>query len=501
MVYPFRYFDARVGNCTAMKQSVASVWANLYIYDTKYLRNGGTCNMKLWGGRFTKETNKLVHNFNASLSFDQKFYEEDITGSIAHVTMLAEQQIISSDDKDKIIGGLKSILEDIKSGKLIIDEEHEDIHSFVEAHLIERVGDAGKKLHTGRSRNDQVALDMKLYTRKEVLEMDSLLKNLLESLLKIMKENINTIMPGFTHLQKAQPITLAHHFGAYFEMFKRDRSRLDDIHKRMNLCPLGSGALAGTTYPLDREYTANLLGFDGPTLNSMDSVSDRDYLIEFLSALSTIMMHLSRFCEEICIWNSNEYRFVNIDDSYSTGSSIMPQKKNPDIAELIRGKTGRVYGALASILTTMKGIPLAYNKDMQEDKELSFDAIDTVKGCIVLFTGMIDTMTFNKDIMEASTKNGFTNATDAADYLVNHGVPFRDAHGIVGQLVLFCEEKGIALDDMTLDEYKAISPVFEDDIYDAISLETCVDKRTTIGAPGPDAMKKVIEIYKEYLSK
>ena len=457
--------------------------------------------MKLWGGRFTKETNQLVHNFNASLSFDQKFYEEDIEGSIAHVTMLAEQGILTNEDKEAIIGGLQSIRDDIRDGKLVFTEEHEDIHSFVEAHLIERIGDAGKRLHTGRSRNDQVALDMKLYTRKEIKEMEHLLFGLLQSLLKIMKENIDTIMPGFTHLQKAQPITLAHHMGAYFEMFKRDRSRLDDIHKRMNLCPLGSGALAGTTYTLDREYTANLLGFDGPTLNSMDSVSDRDYLIEFLSALSTIMMHLSRFCEEICIWNSNEYRFVNIDDSYSTGSSIMPQKKNPDIAELIRGKTGRVYGALASILTTMKGIPLAYNKDMQEDKELSFDAIDTVKGCIVLFTGMIDTMTFNKDIMEASTKNGFTNATDAADYLVNHGVPFRDAHGIVGQLVLFCEEKGIALDDMTLDEYKAISPVFEDDIYDAISLETCVDKRTTIGAPGPDAMNKVIEIYKEYLSK
>ena len=455
--------------------------------------------MKLWGGRFTKEENQLVHNFNESLSFDQKFYKQDIQGSLAHVKMLGKQGIITTDEMNDIIKGLESIRVDLDNGTLQFDNS-EDIHSFVEAHLIERIGDAGKKLHTGRSRNDQVALDMKLYTRHEVEEINDLLKTLLNSLLKVMEENTETFMPGFTHLQKAQPITLAHHFGAYFEMFKRDRSRLDDIHKRMNLCPLGSGALAGTTYPLDREYTAMLLGFDGPTLNSMDSVSDRDYLIEFLSALSTIMMHLSRFCEEICIWNSNEYCFVNIDDSYSTGSSIMPQKKNPDIAELIRGKTGRVYGALASILTTMKGIPLAYNKDMQEDKELSFDAIDTVKGCIVLFTGMIDTMTFNKDIMEASTKNGFTNATDAADYLVNHGVPFRDAHGIVGQLVLFCEEKGIALDDMTLDEYKAISPVFEDDIYDAISLETCVDKRTTIGAPGPDAMKKVIEIYKEYLA-
>ena len=456
---------------------------------------------QLWGGRFTKETDQLVYKFNASISFDQRFYEQDIKGSMAHVTMLAKQGILTDAEKETIITGLQGILDDVKSGKLEITDKYEDIHSFVEANLIDRIGDAGKKLHTGRSRNDQVALDMKLYTRDEVVEINVLLKTLLSSLLNVIENNTETYMPGFTHLQKAQPITLAHHFGAYFEMFKRDRDRLDDIYKRMNYCPLGSGALAGTTYPLDREYTAQLLDFDGPTLNSMDSVSDRDYIIELLSALSTIMMHLSRFCEEICIWNSNEYRFVNIDDSYSTGSSIMPQKKNPDIAELIRGKTGRVYGALTSILTTMKGLPLAYNKDMQEDKELTFDAIDTVKGCIVLFTGMIDTMTFNKDIMEASTKHGFTNATDAADYLVNHGVPFRDAHGIVGQLVLFCEEKKIALDDMTLDEYKAISPVFEDDIYNSISLETCVNKRTTIGAPGPDAMKKVIKVYKEYLNK
>ncbi len=457
--------------------------------------------MKLWGGRFTKETNKLVHNFNASLSFDQKFYKQDIQGSIAHVTMLAKQGIIEESDKVAIINGLNSILTDIENGHLEFTPEHEDIHSFVEAHLIERIGDPGKKLHTGRSRNDQVALDMKLYVRDEVVELDSLLKTLLLSIMNVLEANTETFMPGFTHLQKAQPVTLAHHFGAYFEMFKRDRSRLTDIYDRMNYCPLGAGALAGTTYPLDREYTASLLNFDGPTLNSMDSVSDRDYVIELMSALSTIMMHLSRFCEEIIIWNSNEYRFVNIDDSYSTGSSIMPQKKNPDIAELIRGKTGRVYGALTSILTTMKGIPLAYNKDMQEDKEFAFDAIDTTKGCIALFTGMIDTMTFNKDVMESSAKNGFTNATDAADYLVNHGVPFRDAHGIVGQLVLFCEGKGISLDDMTLDEFKAISPVFEEDIYDAISLKTCVDKRLTIGAPGKEAMDKVIAINKEYLSK
>lgn len=457
--------------------------------------------MKLWGGRFTKETNQLVHNFNASISFDQKFYKQDIEGSIAHVTMLAAQGIINDDEKDSIIKGLQGILADIDNGSLILDGEHEDIHSFVEAHLIERIGDVGKKLHTGRSRNDQVALDMKLYTRDEVKEIDALLKDLLQELYKIMKENVETFMPGFTHLQKAQPITLAHHMGAYFEMFKRDRSRMHDIFDRMNYCPLGSGALAGTTYPLDRNLTASLLEFAGPTLNSMDSVSDRDYIIELLSACSTIMMHLSRFCEEICIWNTNEYQFVDIDDSYSTGSSIMPQKKNPDIAELIRGKTGRVYGALVSILTTMKGLPLAYNKDMQEDKELTFDAIDTVKGCIVLFTGMLASMKFNKDVMEASAKNGFTNATDAADYLVNHGVPFRDAHGIVGQLVLFCIEKNISLDDMTLEEFKAISPVFEEDIYEAISMKNCVEKRNTIGAPGTVAMALVLEECEAYLNK
>lgn len=459
--------------------------------------------MKLWGGRFTKETDQLVHNFNESLSFDQKFYRQDIRGSIAHVKMLAKQGILSEEDRDCVIKGLEGILEDLDSKKLTVsaDSGYEDIHSFVEGTLTERIGEAGKRLHTGRSRNDQVALDMKLYTRDEIDEIDGLVKALLEELLVIMETNTETFMPGFTHLQKAQPITLAHHMGAYFEMFLRDRSRLADIRKRMNYCPLGSGALAGTTYPLDRTYTAELLGFDGPTLNSMDSVSDRDYLIELLSALSTISMHLSRFCEEIIIWNTNEYRFVEIDDSYSTGSSIMPQKKNPDIAELIRGKCGRVYGALVSLLTTMKGIPLAYNKDMQEDKELTFDAIDTVKGCLALFTGMISTMTFRRDVMEASAKNGFTNATDAADYLVNHGVPFRDAHGIVGQLVLLCIQKGIALDDLSLEEYQKISPVFEEDIYEAISMKTCVEKRMTIGAPGPDMMRKVIETYRKLLKK
>lgn len=456
---------------------------------------------QLWGGRFTKETDKLVYNFNASIGFDQKFYRQDIRGSIAHVTMLAKQGILNADEKEQIIGGLEGILADVESGKLEITSEYEDIHSFVEANLIDRIGDAGKKLHTGRSRNDQVALDMKLYVRDEITELDGLVRNLLEVIEKIMEENLHTYMPGFTHLQKAQPITLAHHMGAYFEMFRRDRDRLQDIYKRMNLCPLGSGALAGTTYPLDRSYTAELLGFDGPTFNSMDSVSDRDYVIELLSALSTIMMHLSRFSEEVIIWNTNEYRFVEIDDAYSTGSSIMPQKKNPDIAELVRGKTGRVYGALMSILTTMKGLPLAYNKDMQEDKELTFDAIDTVKGCLALFTGMLDTMKFRREVMEDSAKNGFTNATDAADYLVGKGVPFRDAHGIVGRLVLYCIDKNISLDDMCLEEYRSISPVFEEDIYDAISMKNCVERRNTIGAPGADAMKAVLAENQKYLKE
>ncbi len=454
---------------------------------------------QLWGGRFTKETDRLVYNFNASVTFDRKMYRQDIIGSKAHAAMLGKQGVLTQEETQAILEGLDGILEDVENGKLQITSEYEDIHSFVEAVLTQRIGDAGKKLHTGRSRNDQVALDMKLYVRDELDETEDLLKELLKSLLQIMEENTDTYMPGFTHLQKAQPVTLAHHIGAYFEMFRRDRERLADVRKRLNLCPLGSGALAGTTYPLDRDFTARCLGFDGPTRNSMDSVSDRDYVIEFLSALSTIMMHLSRFCEEIIIWNSNEYRFVEIDDAYSTGSSIMPQKKNPDIAELIRGKTGRVYGALMSILTTMKGIPLAYDKDMQEDKELTFDAIDTVKGCIALFRGMVSTMTFRKDVMEQSAGRGFTNATDAADYLVRHGVPFRDAHCIVGQLVLVCLEKGISMDELPLDEYKKISPAFEEDVYEAISLKTCVEKRNTFGAPGPEAMEKVIGECRAYL--
>lgn len=456
---------------------------------------------QLWGGRFTKETDKLAYAFNASISFDQRLLPQDIAGSRAHVKMLAKQGILTEKERDAVLAGLESILADVEAGKLEITDKYEDVHSFVEANLIDRIGDPGKKLHTGRSRNDQVALDMKLYVRDEIANIDEELAELLGNLLQQMKANIDTFMPGFTHLQKAQPTTLAHHLGAYFEMFRRDRGRLADVKKRLNLCPLGSGALAGTTYPLDRAYTAQQLGFDGPTRNSMDSVSDRDYVIELLSGLSLVMMHLSRFCEEVILWNSNEYRFVEIDDGYSTGSSIMPQKKNPDIAELVRGKTGRVYGALTSMLTTMKGIPLAYDKDMQEDKEFTFDAIDTVKGCVRLFSGMLKTMRFNKPRMEESAKHGFTNATDAADYLVNHGVPFRDAHGIVGQLVLYGIEHNKALDDFALEEFKAVSPVFEQDIYEAISLNTCVEKRNTIGAPGHAAMQAEIAEAENYLKQ
>ena len=456
---------------------------------------------QLWGGRFTKATEQKVFDFNASISFDKNLFTQDVEGSIAHAVMLGKQGILTVEEKDAIVKGLAGIREDVEAGKLAIDETQEDIHSFVEATLIERIGDTGKKLHTGRSRNDQVALDMRLYTRAHVVETDNRLKELLHVILHTMEENLETYMPGFTHLQKAQPVTLAHHYGAYFEMFKRDRLRLKDIYARMNYCPLGAGALAGTTYPLDRNYTASLLGFEGPTLNSMDSVSDRDYLIEYLAALSTIMMHLSRFSEEIIIWNSNEYGFVEIDDAYSTGSSIMPQKKNPDIAELVRGKTGRVYGALMSLLTTMKGLPLAYNKDMQEDKELTFDAIRTVENCLELFTGMLSTMKFKKDTMERSAVKGFTNATDAADYLVNHGVPFRDAHGIIGRLVLYCIDKNKSIDELGIDELRTFSDKFEPDVYDAISLKTCVEKRLTFGATGPSMMKDVSALNRKYLEE
>ena len=455
--------------------------------------------MKLWGGRFTKETNKLVESFNESLSFDHRFYKQDIRGSIAHVKMLAKQNILTDDERDKIIEGLNSIEKDIESGVLKFDDGSEDIHSYVEAHLIERIGETGKKLHTGRSRNDQVALDMKLYVRDEIDELKDLLYELLSEVLRIMEENTTTYMPGFTHLQKAQPTTLAHHFGAYFEMFIRDFDRLCSTRKRMNLSPLGSGAFAGTTYDLDRDYVASLLEFETATRNSMDSVSDRDYLLELLSDLAIISMHLSRLSEEIIIWNTDEYRFVEMDDTYSTGSSIMPQKKNPDIAELIRGKSGRVYGSLISLLTTMKGLPLAYNKDMQEDKEMSFDAIDTVKSLIKLMSGMLSSMKFNNERMAKSARGGFTNATDAADYLVKKNVAFRDAHEIVGRLVLYGIEHGKALDDFSLEEFRNISEYFDYDIYDAISLKTCVEKRNTKGAPGLTAIMNEIKESKKLL--
>ncbi|MDR1017270.1 MAG: argininosuccinate lyase [Lachnospiraceae bacterium] len=454
---------------------------------------------QLWGGRFEKETDKLVYDFNASIGFDKRMYKQDIEGSLAHVKMLGKCKILTEEEMNNIISGLNGILTDIEAGKLEITSEYEDIHSFVEAILTERIGDDGKKLHTGRSRNDQVATDTKLYTRYEIEEIKIRIKHLLEVLVNIISANMETYMPGFTHLQKAQPVTLSHHMSAYYEMFYRDYMRLSSILERMDTCPLGSGALAGTTYPLDRQYSAELLGFKGPTLNSMDGVSDRDYIIEVLSAISTIMIHLSRFSEEIILWNSNEYRFVTIDDGYSTGSSIMPQKKNPDIAELVRGKSGRVIGDNIGFLVTMKGLPLAYNKDMQEDKEGVFDAIDTVKSCLTLFAGMMDTITFNKSIMEESAKAGYTNATDVADYLVLKGIPFRDAHSIVGKLVLICDKEKISLDQLPLDEYKSLCDAFDEDIYEAISMKTIVDKRKTIGGPSKDAMKQVLEIYEKQL--
>ena len=453
----------------------------------------------LWGGRFTQPTDRKVFDFNASLRFDKRLVFQDIMGSMAHAGMLGRCGIIPKEESDDIIHALGDMERELKEGKLEVTGEYEDIHSFTESELIRRLGDTGKKVHTGRSRNDQVALDMRLYIRGSVLDTDALLKELLTTLLKLMKENIDTVMPGFTHLQKAQPTTLCHHLGAYFEMFKRDRSRMEDTFRRMNYSPLGSGAFAGTTYPLDREYTAELLGFYGPTMNSMDGVSDRDYLIDYLSALSEIMMHLSRFSEEVIIWNTDEYRFIELDDAYSTGSSIMPQKKNPDIAELVRGKTGRVYGALMGLLTTMKGLPLAYNKDMQEDKESAFDAIDTVHVCLELFTDMIATAKFNKDRMAASARLGFTNATDAADYLVRKGMPFRDAHGVIGRLVVHCIDERKAIDELSIDELKGFSELFEDDIFEAIDVKTCVDKRLTIGAPGIKPMEAAITHYDAYL--
>jgi argininosuccinate lyase len=456
--------------------------------------------MKLWGGRFEKSTNVMVDDFNSSIRFDQRLYKQDITGSIAHVSMLAKQSIISTKDADIIKKGLEELLLDIENNKIEFDIEAEDIHMNIEKLLIDKVGVVGKRLHTGRSRNDQVALDMRMYLKEEIKEIKLMIIKLLETLLAISKDNLDTIMPGYTHLQKAQPITFAHHLMAYFEMFKRDIDRLDDTYKRMNYLPLGAGALATTTYPLDREYVANALEFDGVCLNSIDAVSDRDYCVELLNTISILMMHLSRFCEEIILWCSNEFQFIELDDAYSTGSSIMPQKKNPDIAELVRGKTGRVYGSHIALLTTMKSLPLAYNKDMQEDKEVTFDAIDTVKMCLLIFTNMLKTIKVNSINMYKGASGGFTNATDAADYLVNKGIPFRDAHEIIGKLVIYCINNNKNLEGMSLEEYKAVSTVFDTDIYDAISLETCVNKRNVIGGPSKEMMSKVIAINEDYIT-
>ncbi|MBQ8541009.1 MAG: argininosuccinate lyase [Clostridia bacterium] len=457
--------------------------------------------MKLWGGRFEKATDKKVDDFNSSIRFDQRMYRQDITGSIAHARMLGKQGIISLEDSQLIIKTLSEILSDIEDGKVEFEIDAEDIHMNVEKILIERIGDTGKRLHTGRSRNDQVALDIRMYVKDEIVEIKAMLTELIETLLNLAEEHTKTIMPGYTHLQKAQPITFAHHVMAYTNMILRDLDRLNDTYRRVNVMPLGSGALAGTTHPLDREAVAEELGFAAVTTNSLDGVSDRDFAIELTSNLSLIMMHLSRFSEELILWSSNEFRFVTMDDGYSTGSSIMPQKKNPDVAELIRGKTGRVYGSLMALLTVMKGIPLAYNKDMQEDKENLFDAIDTVKLCTPVFNGMVKTMKVNKEIMLRGAKGGFANATDVADYLVKKGVPFREAHAIVGRMVLSAEKAGKALDDLTIAEMKECSEFIENDIYDAISMTTCVEGRSLIGGPAESAVLKSVEIAKKLLNE
>lgn len=454
---------------------------------------------KLWGGRFQKSTDTLVDDFNSSIRFDQRFYKQDILGSIAHVRMLGKQGIIPVKDSQLIEKTLKEILADIEDGKIEFDIAAEDIHMNIEQILISRIGDVGKRLHTGRSRNDQVALDMRMYVKDEISAIQTMISDLQMVLLNISKENLETILPGYTHLQKAQPITVAHHFMAYFEMLKRDKARLEDTYKRTNILPLGSGALAATTYPLDREYVAKELGFDTISLNSLDAVSDRDFCIELLNSLSILMMHLSRFSEEIIIWCSHEFQFIELDDAFSTGSSIMPQKKNPDIAELVRGKSGRIYGSLMALLTTMKSLPLAYNKDMQEDKEPVFDAIDNVKMCLPVFTDMVKTMKIRKEKMYEGAKGGFTNATDLADYLVKKGIPFRDAHEIVGKIVFSCIQRNIGLEDMTLEEYKHASSIIENDVFKAISLEECVNKRNVIGGPSKEMMQKVIKINEEYL--
>ena len=457
--------------------------------------------MKLWGGRFKSGVNELVNTFNASISIDSRMYKEDIIGSLAHVKMLGRQGIISSKDSEKIVNGLNEILKRIENGVIDIDNASEDIHSFIESTLTYYIGDEGKKLHTGRSRNDQVALDTKLYVKKYLIMVANQVLNLQTVILNKAKENINTIMPGYTHMQKAQPITFAHHIMAYAEMLKRDYGRLLDCYDRMNEMPLGSGALATSTYPIDRNFVSNELGFNNPTINSIDSVSDRDYAIEALSALSLIMMHLSRFSEEVILWCTGEFNFVELDDAYSTGSSIMPQKKNPDVAELVRGKTGRVYGDLMTLLTVMKGIPLAYNKDMQEDKEALFDGLDTVLISIQTFTGMLDTMKIKKDVMKKAASGGFTNATDVADYLVKKGEAFRNAHEIVGKIVLYCIDENKAIDDLSLDEFKSFSPFFEEDVYKAIDLITCVEERSVMGGPSSSSVQSQISLLENFISE
>lgn len=454
--------------------------------------------MKLWGGRFTKSTDSFTDHFHSSISFDSRMYEEDITGSIAHATMLGKQNIIPQADADLIVKTLKEILGDIEEGKVVFDEKAEDIHMNLESILIGRIGDVGKRLHTGRSRNDQVALDTRMYTKKEIIAIQSLLKDLMVVLNTLAAQHTETIMPGYTHLQRAQPVTFAHHLLAYIEMFKRDYDRLCDAFKRTDVLPLGSGALATTTYPLDRLFVAETLGFSAITQNSMDGVSDRDFCIELVSDLSILMMHLSRFCEEIILWSSHEFRFIELDDAYATGSSIMPQKKNPDMAELIRGKTGRVYGHLMGLLTTMKGLPLAYNKDMQEDKEALFGAIDTVKMCVPVFSNMMATVTVREKNMLEAAKGGFTNATDAADWLVKQGLPFRDAHEILGKLVLYCIQNNTNLDDLSLEDYQSISPVFNENVYDAISVKQCVEARNIVGGPSKAMTSGAIEKNKAY---
>ena len=455
--------------------------------------------MKLWGGRFGKATDGLVDDFHSSISFDQRLFEQDILGSMAHATMLGEQGIIPAADAEKILEGLRGILEDARAGKIQWMVDAEDIHMNVETLLTERIGEAGKRLHTGRSRNDQVALDTRMYARVACRETETLLEELLEVILDTAQENLHTIMPGYTHLQKAQPITLAHHFMAYAQMFLRDRERFQRAFRSADVMVLGSGALAGTTYPLNRQRVAELLDFSVISENSLDGVSDRDFLLDYLSAASICMMHLSRFCEELILWNTNEFRFVEMDDAFATGSSIMPQKKNPDVAELIRGKTGRVYGDLFTLLTVMKGLPLAYNKDMQEDKEAFFDARDTLVKGLTVFTAMLKTVTFRKDVMERGASGGFTNATDCADYLVRKGVAFRDAHKVVGELVAYCLNENKALLDLTLPELQRFHPAFGQDVFDDLSMISCVERRKIPGAPAPEMVQRSIDSARERL--